>query len=171
LFGVKVHQSSGRKRVVIRKLDKSLNKGFVDPISYLRPDGVEILDREGRLCTVPIAELKAVFFVREFEGNPRRDERKVFQSRPKLLAGLWVRMVFKDNEVLEGLLPNDLLEVPTNGFLITPPDVYSNNVKIFVPRCALAAIHVLGVISGGTVRRTSFRGRDGAARDSGANKE
>lgn len=147
--------SSTRKRVVIRKLDKGLIKGFLDPQGYLASQ-MEVLDREGRVVQIPLSEVKGVFFVRDFEGNPDRAERKIFRSRPRL-AGLWVRMTFKDSEVLEALLPNNLLEVDPLGFLVTPPDVYSNNLRIFIPRTALTEMEVLGVISDGVVRRMSQR--------------
>lgn len=146
---------STRKRVVIRKLDKGLIKGFLDPNSYLGSQ-FEVLDRDGRLVQVPMSDVKGVFFVRDFEGNPDRAERKIFRSRPRL-AGLWVRMTFKDAEVLEAILPNNLLDVSPLGFLVTPPDVYSNNLRIFIPRSALTEMEVLGVISDGVVRRMSQR--------------
>jgi hypothetical protein len=66
-------------------------------------------------------------------------------------------MTFKDTEVLEALLPNNLLAVDPLGFLVTPPDVYSNNLRIFIPRTALTEMEVLGVISDGVVRRMSQR--------------
>jgi hypothetical protein len=141
--------------VVIRKLDKALLKGFLDPKGYLASE-IDLLDREGHLVHIPMPQVKAVFFVRDFDGNPDRAERKIFRSRPRL-AGLWVRMTFKDDEVLEALLPNNLLEVDALGFLVTPPDVYSNNVRIFIPRTALMEMEVLGVITDGVVKRMSQR--------------
>jgi len=152
---VKNALTSTRKRVVVRKLDKGLVKGFLDPKGYLTSD-LEVLDREGRLVHIPMLEVKGVFFVRDFEGNPDRAERKVFRSRPRL-AGLWVRMTFKDSEILEALLANNLLDLDPLGFLVTPPDVYSNNLRIFIPRTALTGMEVLGVISDGVVRRMSQR--------------
>jgi hypothetical protein len=137
---------------VVHKLDNGLVKGFVDPESFLRPEGVEVLDREGRLVNIPLSEVKGVFFVREFEGNPRRAERKVFRSRPRL-AGLWVRLTFKDNEVLEGVVPNNLLAMNPLGFSLTPPDPTSNTVKLFIPRSALVGLEVLGVVPDGAARR------------------
>jgi len=159
---VKNGPTSTRKRVVIRKLDKGLVKGFLDPARYLERE-IEVLDREGRLTHLPLDEIK----VRDFEGNPQRAERKIFQSRPRL-AGLWVRMTFKDTEVLEAILPNNLLEIDPLGYLVRPPDVYSNNLKIFIPRTALTGLEVLGVISGGVVKRMSQRAaqaRAGATTD------
>jgi hypothetical protein len=151
---VRDSHKSTYKKVVVRKLDQGLIKGFVDSTSYLGPNGIEMLDREGRTVIIPLPEIKGVFFVRDFDGNPQRSERKLFQSRPRL-AGLWVQMTFKDKEVLEGLLPNNLVELSPEGFLITPADLYSNNLKIFVPRTALSKIDVLGVISDGRLRKLS----------------
>lgn len=149
--------SSTYKKVVIRKLDAGLVKGYVDPSRYLAASGVEILDRDGRLLSMPLEEIKGIFFVREFEGNAHRPERKVFSSRPKL-SGLWIRMTFKDKEVLEGLISNNLLELDQVGFMVTPPDVHSNNLKVFVPRSALEGMEVLGVISNEASRRFAPRG-------------
>jgi uncharacterized protein DUF6982 len=154
-LGLKNNSSSTRKKVVIRKLDNSVIKGYADSASYLGPQGVEILDSEGRLVKVPLCDLKGIFFVRDFVGNRQRNERKVFQSRPRS-RGLWVRMTFTDKEVLEGIIPNDLLELEAQGFLVTPPDVHSNNLKIYVPRTALTALEVVAVISDGATRR-AFR--------------
>jgi hypothetical protein len=151
---VKGKRSSTHKRVVIRKLDKGLVKGFVDPTTYLSSNGIEVLDRDGHLVSIPLEEVKGLFFVREFDGNPQHAERKVFHSRPRL-GGLWVRMTFKDNEVLEGLVPNNLLEIGPSGFFVTPPDLYSNNLKMFIPRSALTGMQVLGVIADGRARRLS----------------
>ena len=159
--------SSTRKRVVVRKLVAGLIKGFVDPNNYIQGSEVEVLDREGRLVRVPMSEIKAVFFVRNFEGNPGRAERKIFRSRPRL-AGLWVRMTFKDQEVLEGLIPNNLVDLHPLGYLIASPDVYSNNLRFFVPRTALMEMSILGVISDGVVLRMSQRAaqaRAAATRD------
>ena len=103
--------------------------GYVSPQTCLRPEGVEVLTREGQTALVPYQSLKAVYFVREFDPEPGAEEKKLFQSRPKL-EGLWVRMRFRDDDVLDGILPNDLLQLTGEGLTITPPDPYSNNQKI-----------------------------------------
>jgi len=154
---VKENHKSTYKKVVVRRLDHGLMKGFVDSTSYLGPNGIRMLDREGRTLTIPLHEIKGVFFVKDFDGNAQRSERKLFQSRPRL-AGLWVRVLFKDKEVLEGLLPSNLMELSPEGFLVTPADLYSNNLRIFVPRTALSEVTVLGLISNGRLRRFSRKG-------------
>jgi len=61
-------------------------------------------------------------------------------------------MGFKDAEVLDGLISENLLELDSRGYNIVLRDVNSNNLKIFVPRSALASLEVLGVISRGSRR-------------------
>lgn len=144
--------------MVVRKLDGDSLKGYVDSAGFLGPEGAQVLDREGRLLHVPLEAIKGIYFVRDFEGNPDRPERKVFLSRPRL-SGIWIRMTFKDNEVMDGLMANNLLESDAFGFLVTPPDLSSNNIKVFVPRAALGNVEVLGVISNGSARRAMGRAR------------
>ena len=94
-------------------------------------------------------KLRSIYFVREFNDD-FEPERKAFLSRPKL-DGLWVRLRYSDGETLEGVIPNDLLNLLDNGVQITPPDLNSNTDRIFVPRSALREIMVLGVV--GIARR------------------
>jgi len=152
---VKGRRSSTHKKVVIRKLDKDLVKGYLDPDAFLTPVGVEMLDLEGRHLILPLDLIKGVYFVRDFDGHRKRPERKIFLSRPRL-TGLWIRLTFKDAEVLDGVISQDLLSHNTYGFTVTPPDVYSNNLKIFIPRGALATLEVLDVITDG-VRHSHVR--------------
>ena len=114
------NSSSTRKKVVVRQLDGVLIKGFVDPGAYLTESSSEVIDREGHLLNIPLESIKGIYFVRDFEGDPNRQERKVFNTRPRI-SGVWIRMTFKDSEVMEGLLANELLEVEPQGFMITTP--------------------------------------------------
>lgn len=126
-------------------MDKETLRGYVNPQTFLKPEGVEMLSIAGQVVLLPYKEIKGVYFVRDFDGDRGHLERKVFTSRPKL-DGLWLRMKFKDHEVLDGILPNNLLLVTEKGFTVVPPDPYANNQKIFVPKTSLAELTVLGVI-------------------------
>lgn len=126
-------------------MDKEVLRGYVNPQTFLKPDGVEILTVAGQVAFLPYKEVKGVYFVRDFEGDRGHLERKVFTSRPKL-DGLWLRMKFKDNEILDGILPNNLLLVTEKGFTVIPPDPFANNQRIFIPKNSLAELTVLGVI-------------------------
>jgi hypothetical protein len=126
-------------------MDTEVLRGYVDPQSYLKPDCIEILSIAGQALQLPYKEVKGVYFVRDFEGDYDHAARKTFSSRPKL-EGLWLRMKFKDNEILDGILPNNLLLVAEKGFTVVPPDPFANNQRIFVPKTALQELMVLGVI-------------------------
>ena len=54
---------------------------------------------------------------------------------------------------MDGILSNNLLQLTPEGFTVTPPDAYSNNQKLFVPRAALAQFNVLGVVGSPLTRR------------------
>ncbi|MBI1984478.1 MAG: hypothetical protein HYS61_09790 [Acidobacteria bacterium] len=162
--------SSTRKKVVVRRLDKELIKGYVNPASFLGEAGVELLDREGRVGAIPLNAIKAVYFVRDFEGDPDYVERKAFLRRPKL-DGLWVRLTFKDEEVFEGILANNLLTLDARGFLVTPADFSSNNLRIFVPRSALSGMEVLAAITNGAARRAPARTASARRKAEAANSQ
>jgi hypothetical protein len=55
-------------------------------------------------------------------------------------------MMFRDGEVMDGILPNNLLVWEISGFTVTPPEPDSNNQRVFVPRSALKNIQILGVV-------------------------
>ena len=145
-------QSSTHKKVIVHKLDQELVKGYVNPLACFADDGLELLTQAGQVVEIPWAETKQVDFVREFDAESAEPQRKVFGSRPKL-EGLWVRLRFKDNDVLEGIIANNLIENTDKGFMLTPPDLNANHQRIFVPRQALAELIVLGVITPGQRRR------------------
>jgi len=115
----------------------------------LPDDPLDVLTTNGEHREVPLKEIRAVYFVRDFTED-YEPERKAFFSRPKL-DGLWVRLKFRDNETLEGVVNNDLLALLDSGIQITPPDLNGAAVRIFVPRSALSEVTVLGVV--GVARR------------------
>src|SRR5689334_15822942 len=129
---------------MIRRFDRPPLAGYVNPISFLQPEGVELLSADGNIAVVPYAEIKAVAFVRDFEGGGE-PERRVFQNRPKT-EGLWVRLAFRDGEILEGIIPNNLLQLEYNGFTVIPPDAGAQVQRYFAPRVSLKSVEVLGVV-------------------------
>jgi hypothetical protein len=131
------------KKVIVRKMDRDSVNGYVGA-AFISDGKLELMNTAGNVVTVELREVKGVYFVREF-SDPETLTRKTFTSRPRV-EGLWVRLRFRDNEVIEGMMPNDLLQEGNDGFLIIPPDTHSNTQRIFVPRSALLEMTVLGVI-------------------------
>lgn len=147
--------TSTHKKVVVLLLDRTLVKGYVNPGALGREESIDLLTPDGEHRAIPLSTVKCVYFVREFQ-TPFQPERKVFRSRPKL-DGVWVRLRFRDEDVMEGLVGNDLLDLLDTGVQVTPPDLHGNNLRIFIPRSALEEMRVLGVV--GAARRTPHEPR------------
>ena len=130
-------------------LDRSVLRGYLNPGRLGDADTIELLTPDGEYRTFAITDVRSIYFVREFTDD-FEPERKAFLSRPKL-EGLWVRLKFRDNDTIEGVVPNDLLSLLDRGVQITPPDLHGTTLKIFIPRSALSEMTVLGVV--GIARR------------------
>jgi hypothetical protein len=144
--------SSTHKKVVVRKLNRDSVNGYVAP-TYIVDGQLELLNTEGKLVRLELADVKEVYFVRDF-AEPDTLVRKTFTTRPRV-EGLWVRLKFRDNDVLEGMMANNLAE-SAEGFLLNPPDARSNTQRIFVPHSALSELRVLAVIGGSKPRKRSI---------------
>ena len=141
--------ASTHKKVVVLLLDRTALRGYLNPAMLTDHEILDLLTPEGEHQAVPLKDVRSVYFVREFTDD-FEPERKAFLSRPKL-EGLWVRLKFRDNESIEGVVPNDLLGLLDHGVQITPPDLHGITLRIFIPRTALAEMTVLGVV--GIARR------------------
>jgi hypothetical protein len=136
---------STTKKVLVTRFDREALSGFVNPQSYLQPEGLELLSQNGAVNVVPYPEVKLVCFVRDFQQGEPRKELRLFTTRPKM-EGLWVRMQFRDGDVMDGMLPNNLLQLDSYGLSVVPPDPGFQNQRIFVPKVALSTVQVLGVV-------------------------
>jgi hypothetical protein len=136
---------STNKKVIVTRFDRESVAGFVQTPGGFLEDSVEVLSPAGSLLKIPYFEVKVVCFVRDFEDADSWREHRNFATRPKT-SGLWVRLQFTDGDTLEGLVPNNLMLLESNGFQVIPPDPTFQNQRIFVPRTALADVQVLGVI-------------------------
>lgn len=143
--------ASTTKKAVIHRFDREPLCGYVNAVSFLQPDGVELLSTDGNLARIPYDGIKTIAFVRDF-APPAQPERRAFQTRPKM-EGIWVVFQFRDGDALEGIMPNNLLQVEHYGFTIVPPDSSSNQQRIFAPREALRSVEVLGVVGSPLSRR------------------
>lgn len=141
---------STHKKVIVRKMDRDSVQGYVAP-AFIVDGRLELLNTAGKVVMIDLQDVKGVYFVRDFSDS-ENFSRKTFATRPRT-EGLWVRLKFRDNEVMEGMMPNDLTQLAPEGFLFSPPDTRSNTQRIFVPRSALSELTVLGVIGGAAGRR------------------
>jgi len=143
--------ASTHKKVVVRKMDRDAINGYVASSQFIIDGKLEILNTAGNVVLIDLKEVKGVYFVRDFNDTDSFT-RKTFTTRPRV-EGLWVRLRFKDTEILEALMPNDLTQATAEGFFVNPPDTRSNIQRIFVPRAALAELTVLAVIGAAARKR------------------
>jgi hypothetical protein len=143
--------ASTLKKAVVLLLDRTAVRGYLNPAGLGRAENLEVLTLDGEQESVRLAQIKSVYFVREFK-DPFEPERKTFLSRPKL-DGLWVRLRFRDEDSMEGIVANNLLDLLDTGVRLTPPDLHGNVLHMFIPRTSLVEMKVLGVV--GVARRSA----------------
>jgi len=99
---------------------------------------------------VRVADLKAIFFVKDLAGNPKHEERKAFDAA-KPPVGRAITVEFRDGEVLVGTTQG--YEPHRPGFFVVPADPTANNL-----RCYIVAAAVRGVTFPGAPQATAPRG-------------
>jgi len=142
---------STHKKVIVRKKGRDSVSGYVSPANFVSEGRLELLNPSGKVVMIDLKEIKNVDFVRDF-SELSSTGRKTFANRPRT-EGLWVRLKFTDNDVLEGMMPNDLVQISGDGYLVTPPDTRGNIQRVFVPKSSLEELTVLGVIGRPEARR------------------
>src|SRR5271157_8625 len=118
-------------KVVVAYLDGRRLKGYTNDFSpvrdqfFLFPEGVDPKPGD-RGTPVRVADLKALFFVKDFAGDPaHKDAAGALQLPGKHLA-----VIFADGEKLLG---SSVAYNPKNlGFFMQPADPTDNNERIFI---------------------------------------
>jgi hypothetical protein len=142
------------KKVLVARFEKPALPGFIQMPGGLAAEAVELLTPAGSVVRIACQEVKAICFVRDLDGDETWLKHRAFATRPKT-PGLWLSLRFRDSDSLEGLVPNDLMQLEPLGFFLIPPDPTFQNQRIFVPRTALSDVQVLGVIGSPLRRRKS----------------
>lgn len=131
----------GWQRIVVRYRGGQLLKGFTHDFHPSRSQFTlwpAINSTPGERRFVPTAQLKAVFFVRDFDGNPLYTEPRTFEAPS---AGRRLEVTFADGEVLLGSTLN--YRPDGLGFFINPADQGGNNQRIFVVGGAIRHVRFL----------------------------
>lgn len=139
------------RRVIVRFADGTTLRGYstVEDVQELKSHSLEkfsIRNMAGDTEDVEVSGLKAIFFVKTFEGTQDYSEFKVFTHQPSG-RGVWVRVHFLDGEVMEGIAPNALGTFASRVFSLTPPDPQSNNQTVIVSKSCLKEMQILGLAS------------------------
>lgn len=126
------------QKVVAHFIDHSIVKGTSADVDPNRPL-CHIQTPERQTVEVDLTQVKALYFVKDFDGRPEYDETHVPASGDARLHGSrQVELVFGDGEKLGGLMNR----YPPNRpfFFVLPMDPASNNIRILVNREAVAHI-------------------------------
>ena len=95
--------------------------------------------RCGQVVEIQVVDLKALFFVKDFVGNPAYVEAKEFAARTT--PGRKIRVEFLDGEILVGTTMGYQAGRP--GFFVIPADPGSNNERCFVVAGAVRTVTLL----------------------------
>jgi hypothetical protein len=121
----------GWKKVVVRYAEGQTLKGYTQDFHASRPHftlGSNPSETDGDVVIVPLVRLKAVFFVRDFAGNPDYLERTDLVVEPT--RGRRIEVTLNDDEVIVGTTLN--YRSDGQGFFVTPIDPLANNLLVFV---------------------------------------
>ncbi len=120
-----------QNNVVIHFLEEKVMKGVTNDF-FPNKDFFHMTDKEsGEVLEIDLFDLKAVYFVKSFAGNPNYEEKHDIERKG---FGKKIKVHFKDGETLigytQGFSPN------RPGFFVFPSDPESNNDRIFVVNAA-----------------------------------
>jgi hypothetical protein len=131
-------------KVVARFADGHIIKGKTadffpgKDLFHMSVDNTPAGEKPVELCT---KDLKALFFVKDFAGDPKHVDRNEFDPAAPMI-GRRIKVVFKDGEVIVGTTTDYQPGPP--GFLIIPADVNSNNNRCYVVAEATREISSIG---------------------------
>jgi Family of unknown function (DUF6982) len=131
----------GWRKIVVRYRDGHLSKGFTHDFHPSRNQfslwpSLDAAPSERMF--VPASQLKAVFFVRDFQGNADYVEQRTFDGPAE---GRRIEVTFADDEVLVGSTLN--YRTDGQGFFLTPADSRGNNLRVFVVSSAIRHVRFL----------------------------
>ena len=124
-------------KVVVNFKDKTMKKGTT---SDFLPNKAQFHLEEinGKIVEVSIEDMKALFFVKDFDGNKNHQDNYEDNVAG---GGRKVKVKFSDSEIIIGFTIG--YSPDRQGFFLTPADLQGNNERIFVVKSAAEKIEFL----------------------------
>ncbi|MBN1471323.1 MAG: hypothetical protein JW925_06055 [Syntrophaceae bacterium] len=127
-------------KVIARYTNGNMIKGTTADFSPMK-DLFHVSDSSAAAGTKPVeiktGDLKALFFVKDYAGNPNRSKSNEFDpAHPPV--GRKIKVVFRDGEVLVGTTTGYQPGRP--GFFLVPADTGSNNERCYIVTVATKEI-------------------------------
>ncbi len=124
-------------RVVAHYSNGTLVKGTSHDVAPGRPV-CHVKTLEGATVAVQLSDLKALFFVRDFDGNPDHVEaEQAIDGDLRLHGTKQIAVEFSDGERIVGL--TNRVPPPAPFFFMLPIDNRSNNLRLLVNQASLKA--------------------------------
>ncbi len=126
-----------KAKIIAHYSDGRLVKGFSTDFAPNKPmfhigtgptdTGIEVM----------MIDLKAVFFVKDFEGNPNHERKKHFAEGEKV-QGRKAQVTFNDGEIMVGVVQS--YDPDRQGFFLIPADKDANNIRVYIVSASIADI-------------------------------
>ncbi len=126
------------QKIVVRYTEGQLLKGYTHDFSPARSQfslWPSPVSKPQDRVIVPLARLKGVFFVRDFDGNPAYVERTDID---RVQHGRRIEVTLLDNEVIVGRTLN--YRPDGYGFFVVPADPLNNNIRVFIVATAVRQV-------------------------------
>jgi len=139
-----MRRNSDLGKVVIQTRDKKIYRGF-SKSEFISESNVKIIDAKGDQREMPLESLKAVFFVRDFDGNPEYDVVRFLNPNTKNPRWIIAEVHFKDGEVVEGRVRNNFEFLNDPGFYLWPSDEIGNTELMYLVKEAVKGFRIIGL--------------------------
>ena len=122
---------------VVKFKDKTMAKGKTNDF-FPNKTQFHLEEINGEIIEISIEVLKAVFFVKDFDGN--KDHKKNYNDQIAA-GGRKIKVSFIDGETVVGFTLG--YSPDRQGFYMTPADIQGNNERIFVVKSATEKVEFL----------------------------
>ena len=137
------------QKVILRFIDGKMLKGYIRDLK-IAEEYLYLEDESAHQLKVRLKELKAIFYVKKFEGERGHQEKKLFSGTRPGSRRVFVK--FKDGETIMGNMEGEipwqkgffLESMKEKAFTIIPVDENSNNTKILVVTTAVQDVAMIG---------------------------
>ncbi len=129
-----------RVKVVAHFMNGELVKGYTNDFFPKKPSFHLGTSPSERGTEVTLKDLKALFFVKDFDGKSDYENRLNFDGG-KVYQGRKAQITFTDGEIMLGTIQSYDKERP--GFFIVPADENDNNARVFAVAGAVVDVTFL----------------------------
>ena len=138
------------QKVILRFIDGKMLKGYIRDLK-IAEEYLYLEDESGHQLKVRLKELKAIFYVRKFEGERGHQEKKTAVHIRQGAERVFVK--FKDGETIMGIMEGEIPwqkgrfreSMKVKAFTIIPVDESSNNTRILVVTTAVQDVALSGM--------------------------